>query len=280
MRRIQKCDRLFCRRDHGSRKQLMRTQKTNILTIKTPEGIAFSLQLAGPVTRFLALAIDLMAVSVATSILQTFLALLGFISLDLAYAIMILTYFVISIGYGILAEWYWQGQTLGKKILRLRVMDEQGLRLQFSQIVIRNLLRSVDSLPGLYLIGGMVCLFSKRAQRLGDYAANTIVVWNPRIQKPDLDQLLEGKFNSLREYPHLEARLRQRVSPAEAQVALQALLRRDELEPGARVKLFQEAADYFKAIVAFPQEATEGLSDEQYVRNVVDALYQTTSTYL
>lgn len=258
----------------------MRTQKTNILTIKTPEGIAFSLQLAGPVTRFLALSIDLMAVSVATSILQAFLTLLGFISLDLAYAMMILMYFVISMGYGILSEWYWQGQTLGKKILRLRVMDEQGLRLQFSQIVIRNLLRSVDSLPGFYMIGGMVCLFSKRAQRLGDFAANTIVVWNPRIQKPDLGQLFEGKYNSLREYPHLEARLRQRVSPAEAQVALQALLRRDELDPHARVELFHEVADYFKAIVAFPQEATDGISDEQYVRNVVDALYQTTARYL
>jgi uncharacterized RDD family membrane protein YckC len=253
----------------------MRTQKTNILTIKTPEGIAFSLQLAGPLTRFLALSIDVMAISVAASILQTFLALLGFISLDLAYAIMILVYFVISIGYGIFFEWYWQGQTLGKKMLRLRVMDEKGLRLQFSQIVIRNLLRSVDSLPGLYLIGGLVCLFSKRAQRLGDFAANTIVVWNPRILKPDLDQLFEGKFNSLREYPHLEARLRQSVSPSEAQVALQALLRRDELEPQARVELFHEVADYFKAIVEFPQEATEGISDEQYIRNVVDALYQT-----
>lgn len=253
----------------------MRTQKTNNLTIKTPEGIAFSLQLASPVTRFLALSIDVMAVSVAASILQTFLAFLGFISLDLAYAIMILVYFVISIGYGIFFEWYWQGQTLGKKMLRLRVMDEQGLRLQFSQIVIRNLLRSVDSLPGLYLIGGLVCLFSKRAQRLGDFAANTIVVWNPRTLTPDLDQLFEGKFNSLREYPHLEARLRQRVSPSEAQVALQALLRRDQLEPQARVELFHEVADYFKAIVDFPQEATEGISDEQYVRNVVDALYQT-----
>ena len=256
----------------------MRTQKTNTLTIKTPEGIAFSLQLAGPVTRFLALSIDVMAVSVAASILQTFLAFLGVVSLDLAYAIMMLVYFIISIGYGIFFEWYWQGQTLGKKMLRLRVMDEQGLRLQFSQIVIRNLLRSVDSLPGLYLIGGLVCLFSKRAQRLGDFAANTIVVWNPRILTPDLDQLFEGKFNSLREYPHLEARLRQRVSPSEAQVALQALLRRDQLEPQARVELFHEVADYFKAIVNFPQEATEGISDEQYVRNVVDALYQTKSS--
>jgi uncharacterized RDD family membrane protein YckC len=248
-------------------------QKTNILTIKTPEGIAFSLQLAGPITRFLAWLIDVFTISLVLSILQTFLAFIGFFSLDLAYAIMILTVFVVRFGYGIFFEWYWQGQTLGKKLLRLRVMDEHGLRLQFSQIVIRNLLRVVDILPFLYMAGGLVCLFSKRAQRLGDFAANTIVVWNPRILEPDLDQLFEGKFNSLQDYPHLAARLRQRVSPPEAQIALQALLRRDDLEPQARVELFQELAGYFKSIVQFPQEATEGLSDEQYIRNVVDGLY-------
>jgi uncharacterized RDD family membrane protein YckC len=253
----------------------MQTEKTNILTIKTPEGITFSLQLSGPVSRFLAWSIDVVTISVVMSILQILLAFFGLISVDLAYAIAILSYFVVSIGYSIFFEWYWQGQTLGKKLLRLRVMDEQGMRLQFSQIVIRNLLRSVDSLPGLYLVGGLVSLFSKRAQRLGDIAANTIVVWNPRILEPDLSRLLEGKFNSFRDYPHLEARLRQRVAPPEAQMGFQALLRRDELEPRARVELFSEISDFFKEILEFPAEITEGLSDEQYIRNVVDTLYQT-----
>ena len=253
----------------------MQNEKTNILTVKTPEGITFSLQLAGPISRFIAWAIDVMTISVVMSILQVLLAVFGLVSVDLAYAIAILLYFVVSIGYNIFFEWYWQGQTIGKKMLRLRVMDEQGLRLRFSQIVIRNLLRAVDSLPGLYLIGGLMTLFSRRAQRLGDVAANTIVIWNPRIHKPDLGRLLEGKFNSFRDYPHLEARLRQRVAPPEAQIALQALLRRDELQPRARVELFHDIADYFKDILEFPAEITEGLSDEHYIRNVVDTLYQT-----
>jgi hypothetical protein len=72
----------------------------------------------------------------------------------------------------------------------------------------------------------------------------------------------------------MEARLRHHVSPAEAQVALQALVRRDEFEPRARVQLFQSIVTYFKSIVTFPQEATEGISDEQYIRNLVDALYR------
>ena len=253
----------------------MSRSKANTLNIRTPEGVVFSLQLAGPVTRFMAWAIDLACISAISSILNILLKIIGIINYDIAMAVGILSYFVVSTGYGIATEWYWQGQTLGKRLLKLRVMDEHGLRLQFSQIVIRNLLRFVDSLPLFYMVGGLACLISRRAQRLGDFAANTIVVWNPSVSKPDLDQLFEGKYNSFRQYPHIEARLRQRASPQEAGIALQAIMRRDELDPLARVELFHDIAGYFKAVVAFPQEATDGISDEQYVRNVVDALYRT-----
>jgi hypothetical protein len=96
----------------------------------------------------------------------------------------------------------------------------------------------------------------------------------PKLSEPDLDQLLAGKYNSLRQYPHLEARLRQRVSPTEASIAMRALLRRDGLEPGARVALFADLAEHFRALTPFPVEAVEGMPDEQYVRNVVDVLYR------
>ncbi|MBW2439699.1 MAG: RDD family protein [Deltaproteobacteria bacterium] len=248
--------------------------RTNTLTIRTPEGIEFSFLLAGPVTRFLAWSVDLMVILAVSKLLTVLVGVVGIVSRDLAVAATILGYFVVSIGYGIALEWFWNGQTLGKRLLRLRVNDVNGMQLQFSQIVIRNLLRFVDSLPALYLVGGLACLISRRAQRLGDIVANTIVTWNPRLSEPDLDQLLEGKYNSLRTYPHLEARLRQHVSPHEAQIALQALVRRDEFEPESRVALFESLAAHFKSIVVFPAEATDGLSDEQYIRNVVDALYR------
>ncbi len=250
------------------------TDRINTLIIKTPEGVEFSLRLAGPVTRFLAWSIDLGTIIAIMSILNVLFTIIGVINRDLAVAANFIGFFVITIGYGIFMEWYWQGQTLGKKLLRLRVMDAQGLRLQFSQVVIRNLLRFVDSLPALYLVGGLVCLFNQRAQRLGDFAANTIVTWNPRISEPDLNQLLEGKYNSFHEYPHLEARLRQHVTPQEAQIAVQSIMRRDMLDPQERITLFRELSEYFKTLVTFPQEATDGISDERYVRNVVEALYQ------
>lgn len=247
--------------------------RANTLTIKTPEGITFSFLPAGPVTRFLAWIVDQMCISLIFILAIIPIRLLGLIGRDLVFAVYLLAGFIISIGYGIVLEWYWHGQTIGKRLFHLRVMDESGLRLQFSQVAVRNFLRFVDMLPYHYLVGGVACLASRKAQRLGDFAANTIVVRNPRIAEPDLDQLLAGKYNSFRDYPHLAARLRQCVSPQEAGIALHALVRRDRLDPPSRVELFGEIASHFQSIVDFPQEATDGISDEQYIRNVADIIW-------
>ena len=248
-------------------------QRTNTLHIKTPEGITFALVLAGPVTRFLAWAIDLACIFAIMMAINLGIQLTRIISIDLAQGAAIVSYFVVSIGYGILCEWTCKGQTFGKRLMSIRVMDIQGLRLQFSQIVIRNLLRFIDSLPLFYLVGGLSCLLSPRAQRLGDLAANTIAIREPRVSRPDLEQLLTHKYNSLRDHPHLVARLRQRTSPHEASIALQALLRRNELEPPSRVDLFGQMAAHFKEKVPLPQEITDGITEEQFVRNVVEVLF-------
>lgn len=245
------------------------------LVIRTPEGIVFSQLLAGPLTRFAAWLIDWMCIAAVAMLINLLLVLPALLSPDIGRAMTILSYFAISIGYGIALEWFWRGQTLGKRMLRLRVVDANGLRLQFSQVVIRNLLRAVDMLPGLYLVGGIASVVTRRAQRLGDLAANTVVVRNPTTLQPDLDQLLPDKYNSFRDYPHLEVRLRQQVSAAEAALAVRALMRRDMLEPQARVELFREMAVHFQVKAGFPPEATDGITDEQYVRNVVDVLYRT-----
>lgn len=253
-------------------------EHANTLRLRTPEGITFSQPLAGPVSRLLAWLVDVLLVLVAWSLLSAVLALLGLLAPDVAAAVATVGFFVVQFGYAMIAEWGWRGQTYGKRLLRLRVVDIAGHRLQFSQVAIRNLLRAVDFLPGLYLLGGCAVLFSRRAQRLGDLAANTVVVRVPRLEQPDVSQLLAGKFNSLRTHPHLCARLRQSVSPEEAALVMHALLRRDQLDAGARVGMFRELADHFRAKVEFPSEATEGVTDEQQLRNVADVVYRARKT--
>jgi uncharacterized RDD family membrane protein YckC len=246
------------------------------LTIRTPEGVTFNLVLAGPISRSLAWLLDAAAILVATMLIGSVLRALVSYNPDVSAALFLVALFLISFGYAMVFEWFWSGQTLGKRVLGLRVMDVRGLRLQPYQIIIRNLLRAVDSLPVAYLLGGLTCLFNRHAQRLGDLAANTIVIRERPVVEPDLDVILEKlHYNSLREYPHLVARLRQQTAPEEAELALQALMRRDALTPAARVALFEELGAHFRQKTTFPQEALEGVSDEQYIRNVVDVLFKT-----
>jgi uncharacterized RDD family membrane protein YckC len=246
----------------------------SVLSLRTAEGVTFSLPLAGPAARFLAWLIDLAAIGILLSVLGALAEFLDVLLPAWGQALAVLLFFLTQSGYGIAMEWLWRGQTVGKRALGLRVMDADGLRLQFGQIVMRNLLRPADALPLFYMVGGISCLVTARAQRLGDLAANTVVIRLRRHRLPDYEQVAPDRFNSLRTHPHLVARLRQRVSPAEAMAALQALLRRDRLDAVARVTLYAEFADHFRRLVSFPSETLEGLTDEGYLRAVVDVLFR------
>jgi len=244
------------------------------LTIRTPDGVQFRFRLAGPVSRFLALCIDLACIFALSSLVSSIAKVVSHLSLDIAIAIAIVSYLLISLLFPMVLEWRWNGQTLGKRVLKIRVIDSEGLNLSPAQVIVRNLLRSVDLLPALYTLGGLVALFSPKLQRLGDIAAGTVVIRTHLEPLPDLDLLLEGMPNSLRNHPRIAGRLRQLVSPEQARLALEAVFRRDGLEPAARLEVFEALAKHFRSLIAFPEESTFGLTDEQYVRDVVDLLFR------
>jgi uncharacterized RDD family membrane protein YckC len=247
----------------------MTSQQQRSLIIETPEGVVFSYELATPAIRALAWTVDAATIGAAAYVIGKIADSFGSFSKDWAGALGAVMYFLASIGYGIVLEWRWRGQTIGKRLLRLRVVDAQGLRLQFPQIAIRNLLRLVDSLPLLYLVGGVAGLVTRRCQRLGDLAANTVVARERVFAEPDLEQIAPAKYNSLLAYPHLAARLRSLASPEVVGFAIQAATQRNTYLPAARVELFAELAAYFRKLVQFPPSVLEGLTDEQYVRSVL-----------
>lgn len=243
------------------------------VVIQTSEGVRFTLPLAGPVSRFLGWVIDEMVILAACGFAAKGISALPFISGSLGIGLTILAYFAIWTGYGILLEWLWSGQTLGKRALGTRVVDGTGRKLEFPQIALRNLLRFLDALPGFYLVGGAAMLLNGRYQRLGDLVANTIVLRRRRSTLPDFQfGAAAEKYNSLLEMPHLAARLRQLTPPELGVVAYEVLLRRDELQAAARVEIFRELADEFKRLVRFPDAVSDSLTDERYVRNAVRLL--------
>src|SRR5580704_16693294 len=96
------------------------------LVIRTPEGIEFSLPLAGPVSRMLALLVDLAVIAGLASVIQKILAPLVVLGQDFQGALNVIAYFAMSLVYAAASEWAWRGQTVGKRLLRLRVVDATG----------------------------------------------------------------------------------------------------------------------------------------------------------
>jgi uncharacterized RDD family membrane protein YckC len=242
----------------------MKAPRASSLSIETPEGVVFSFELATPVTRALAWAVDATAIGCLAYAIGKIAGIAGVFGRDIAGAITVGGYFAISVGYGIVLEWRWRGQTIGKRMLGLRVIDARGLRLHLPQIVLRNLLR---------LVGGIACFLSRNGQRLGDLAANTIVARETGWTAPDLDLIDGARYNSLQAWPHLAARLRSQASPEAVALAVRAIAGRERYDPRARIDLFGDLAAYFQSLVQFPEAAIEGLTGEQYVRSVLRVIY-------
>jgi len=97
---------------------------------------------------------------------------------DTATAVAILVLAAVNGGYFLIAEYATGGRTIGKRAMGLRVIQDNGRPLSFLAAVIRNLLRVVDSLPMLYVVGAFVSFLHPHDKRLGDLAAGTVVVYD------------------------------------------------------------------------------------------------------
>lgn len=165
--------------------------------VRTPESIAFSYELAGLGSRFLALALD-QAIQFAT-LAAIFAGIVLAASRSpkhlvpdateklgesLAIAFIVTVVFAILFGYFIVSEAVWNGQTPGKKLLGLRVVRDGGYPIDFSASLIRNLIRVGEAFLGYYILAAISALISPENKRLGDLAAGTIVVRDARIAEP------------------------------------------------------------------------------------------------
>jgi hypothetical protein len=83
-----------------------------------------------------------------------------------------------------LFEAFWNGQTPGKRLLKIRVIKDSGRQISLFEALARNLLRVVDWFPTLYLVGVISMLCNKEQKRLGDFVAGTIVVHERSDEQP------------------------------------------------------------------------------------------------
>lgn len=163
------------------------------LTIETPEQTSLEFSIAGIGSRFLAIAIDTL---IQTTIVAAMLPFAFFLPRPSPYgpwivAMGLLVFFLVYYGYFFAFESLWNGQTPGKRIIRIRVIKDDGRPVQAIDSVARNLLRIVDQLPVLYAIGIVTVLLSPKSKRLGDFVAGTIVVHERTLEdmKPVWDSV-------------------------------------------------------------------------------------------
>ncbi len=244
--------------------------------VVTPENVEFVYEVAGLASRLSAVLIDhliLLAGVIAVVLGMVFAggASFGF-SPFIALAVIFLLYFGYFAGF----EWRRQGQTPGKKLAGIRVIDDRGLNPDLFQAILRNLVRTIDMMPllfsldfvafGMYGLGGGVALAGARGKRLGDWAAGTMVVRVRTAVRPAAIVAPGDKYNSLQEDASVRRRIRTTLGLEEREVLLQLCLRRHELDFESRQRLFAQASTYLERRLELPRDSF--LSEEKFVQNV------------
>jgi uncharacterized RDD family membrane protein YckC len=238
------------------------------LELRTPESIVFSYELAGLGSRFLAMLAD-----VIVQIVIAILIVWGLASLphgktaplssseekwvqSFVVAIVVFFVFAIFFGYFIIFEAAWNGQTIGKRLLGIRVVRDGGYPVDFMGSLIRNLVRAAEFALGFYALSAIVMLFSDENKRLGDYAAGTIVVRDARIEKPEFAGA--GPFRT------------SQFTDEERALAARFIDRRGDLLAENRARLARQIADVLRPKVTDPEVKT--LDDETLIERVDSAL--------
>jgi len=180
--------------------------KQETVSIESPEKIRFYYKIAPTGTRIGAYILDMLIQGIIILlIVLLFFSISGLTANSfstglagdfqfLALAFFYLIFFFLQWGYFTFFELFKNGQSPGKKALRINVIKANGEPLDASTIVLRNLLRAVDGFPFFNLLGGFVSILDKKSRRLGDIIADTLVVHEIRfdLEEPRFDTILRS----------------------------------------------------------------------------------------
>ncbi len=148
--------------------------------------------LAGIGSRFVALLVDMLiwlaavvVLSVASWFLRPAVGAFSRLSAQWAAAVYVFALFLLNWGYFTLFEAFWNGQTPGKRVAGIRVIQRSGRAIGLFESMARNFIRYIDQIPFCYAVGAIAMFSTRQHQRLGDLAAGTLVV-RDRVQEAPL----------------------------------------------------------------------------------------------
>lgn len=241
------------------------SQYEDRMTLETPEGLTVTVPLAGVGSRFVSAGIDFtiqILLTGAAAVLFLALGVGGALGAGLFAIAVFAVFFVYDVAFEVLAG----GRTPGKRWTGLRVVRSGGQPVGFVASAIRNILRLVDFLPSVYLAGIVSILVTKRNQRLGDLAADTVVARAPRAAPRVVEEPVTVPLQRA-----LEAWDVSGVTPEELSAVRSFLERRSSLEWGARQALASSLAARLRGRVGGISEvdpAGDAANDEIFLERV------------
>ena len=239
------------------------------VVVVTPEHVEIVLTPAGLGSRFLALTIDAM-ITILLPLLVVRLAGPA-LTPEASFAIGTTLTFFFTFAYHVFFETRRQGRTIGKRALRLRVVDSRGLPITPAQSLVRNAVRALDSIPYFYAVGGLVSLIDRSGRRLGDMVAQTLVVEEQTPLAYQGTSLSARQFNSLRT-PRILRLVRHRIGMEERELLLELSMRADQLEPQKRYQIMEEVGGYYRRLLGIDDTRLTG---ENLVRDLTSILFTT-----
>ena len=263
------------------------------LNIETPEQVELRFPIAGIGSRFLALMTDSLLQGAAI-----FVLILGFVLIASALpkgtggsppsptagkwivAAIFLFYFLLYWGYYSLFEAFWNGQTPGKRLLKIRVIKDSGRQITLFEALARNLLRVIDMLPSFYLVGVITMLCNREQKRLGDLVAGTIVVHERSEDQPLISHNSRTFTSALYPQPPSTARQEGRaLLPADGVARLDAadlnvidtfFSRALDLDLDKRAEIAGKIADRMSAKMQVPLPAN--MSPERVLESIAHTM--------
>lgn len=167
------------------------------IEIRTVHNVVISYEAGRLMDRIFAFVLDQVVLLVSSMFLMGIVAAMGIMNQDLLWLCIAPFYF----SYTLIMESFLDGRTLGKIAMGIKVLKLTGREASFQDYFIRWVFRFVDI---LFSLGSLACIMissSKRAQRLGDMLANTVVV---RVREDK--SILLGNLSSIRTLDNYEPR--------------------------------------------------------------------------
>lgn len=169
------------------------------LSINTTQNVTINFTAASIGHRILAFGVDLLIIIAYLTTIYLLLEYTGFSKMlsgldgwsQMAVQSLI---FLPVMFYSLIFETFFEGQSLGKKLIRIKVVKIEGYQASFGDYLIRWLFRMIDIVISSGVIGFVSIIMNKKAQRLGDMAAGTSVITlrnNVNISSTILEEINE-----------------------------------------------------------------------------------------